>query len=121
MTPGGTSGVPDRAEQERVEPPPLLDHLVGQDRAVAEIASAAEVVVDRVQIDTRGAHDLEGLGDDLDTDAVASDDANLVTHELSCRDLACRDLAIGVKRSLERENRPPGWTVEERTSNDVRY
>ena len=74
----------DRAHQERVEPSPLLDHLVGQDRAVPQVPSSTEVVVDRVQIDTRGAHDLQSLGDDLDTDAIASDDANLVTHDLSC-------------------------------------
>ncbi len=114
MTPGGTSGVPTAPSRSASSPRHSSIDLVGQDRAVAQITGAAEVVVHRVQIDARGAHDLQGLGDDLDTDAVAADDANLVTHELSCG-------VNGVKRSQERENRPPGWTVEERTSNDVRY
>ena len=84
MTPGGTLGRADRAEQEGVEPAPLVEHLVGQHRAVAQVAGAAEVVVDRVEVDAGGAHDLEGLGDDLGTDAVAADDCRSCELRVSC-------------------------------------
>ena len=76
MRPGRHLGRADRAEQQRVEAAPLVDDLVGQHRAVAQVAGAAEVVVDGVELDAGGAHDLQGLGDDLGTDAVAADDAD---------------------------------------------
>ena len=102
-------GVPTAPTQQGVEAPPLLEHLVGEDRAVAQVAGAAEVVVDGVEGHAGGAHDLERLGDDLGTDPVASDDPDLVTHD--------RLLA-----RLERKNRPPGWTVERaHAGQSVRY
>ena len=76
MTPGRHVGRADRAEQQRVEAAPLVEHVVGQDRAVPQVAGAAEVVVDGVELDARRGDDLEGLGDDLGADAVASDHSN---------------------------------------------
>ena len=49
MTPGRHVGGADGAEQEGVEAAPLVEDLVGQDRAVAQVAGAAEVVVDGVE------------------------------------------------------------------------
>ena len=69
-------GGADRAEQDGVEGPQLLEHLVGQDRAVPQVAGAAEVVVDGVEVDAGGARDLEGLGHHLGADAVSSDDCD---------------------------------------------
>ena len=82
ITPGRHAGRADGAEQQGVEAPPLVEHLVGQDRAVAQVAGAAEVVVDGVERHAGGAHDLQRLGDDLGADPVASDDPDLVTHSL---------------------------------------
>ena len=81
---GRHAGRADGAEQQGVEAAPLLEHLVGEDRAVAQVAGAAEVVVDGVERHAGRAHDLERLGDDLGTDPVASDDSDLVTHISSC-------------------------------------
>ena len=67
--PGGTSGVPT-AEQQGVQLPPLVEHAVGEDLAVAEVSAAPEVVVDGIQVHAGGGHDLERLGDDLRADAV---------------------------------------------------
>ncbi len=78
-----------RADQQGVEPPPLVEHAVGQDRAVAQVAGAAQVVVDRVELDAGGADDLEGLGRDLGPDAVAADDCDLVAHCCSVVRLVC--------------------------------
>ena len=79
---GRHAGGADGADQQGVEAPPLLEDLVGEDRAVAQVAGAAEVVVDGVEGHAGGAHDLERLGDDLGTDPVASDDPDLVTQLL---------------------------------------
>ena len=49
MRPGRHLGRADRADQEGVEAPPLVDDLVGEHRAVAQVAGAAEVVVDGVE------------------------------------------------------------------------
>ena len=99
-------GRADGAEQQRVEASPLVDDLVGQHRAVAQVAGAAEVVVDGVEVDAGGAHDLQRLGDDLGTDAVAADDSD-----------ACGSHVLRKPR-----NRPPRWTVDERTRRvRVRY
>src|SRR5205814_5544947 len=73
--------------------------------AVAQVAVAAEVVVDGVQLDPGGAHDLEGLGHDLGTDAVASDHGD----------------PVGQNSPLEMRNRPPGWTVARTPDVGVRY
>ena len=99
ITPGRHAGGADGAEQQGVEAPPLLERPRREDRAVAQVAGAAEVVVDGVEGHAGGAHDLERLGDDLGTDPVASDDPDLVTQLCSRY------------RPLERKNRPPGWTV----------
>ena len=55
MTPGRHVGRADGAEQEGVEAAPLLELVVGQHHAVAQVAGAAEVVVDGVELDTGGA------------------------------------------------------------------
>ena len=77
---GGHARRADRAEQQRVERPPLVEQLVGEDRAVAQVAGAAEVVVDGVELDAGGGDDLERLGHHLGADAVAPDDSDLVSH-----------------------------------------
>ena len=82
--------------------------LVREHGAVAQVAGAAEVVVDGVELHAGRAHDLQRLGDDLRTDPVAPDDSDLVTHRCS----------------LARTEKPPtsGWTVRQRTPvADVRY
>jgi hypothetical protein len=74
------AGGPDGAEQQRVQRAPLVEHAVGKDRAVTQIAVASQVVVHRPEGDTGGPDDLEGLGDDLGADAVPADDSDLVAH-----------------------------------------
>ena len=78
MTPGGTSGVPTAPSRMASKPRSSSSVVVGQDLAVAQVAGAAEVVVDRVEVDAGGAHDLQRLGDDLGADAVAADDRDAV-------------------------------------------
>ena len=85
MTPGGTSGVPTAPTRRASSPRHSSSTLVGQDRAVAQVAGAAQVVVDRVELDAGGADDLEGLGRDLGADAVAADDSDLVAHCVSVK------------------------------------
>jgi hypothetical protein len=63
--PGRHLGGADGAEQDGVEPAQLVEHLVGQHGAVAQVAGAAQVEVGGVELDARGAHDLERLGRDL--------------------------------------------------------
>ncbi len=70
-------GGADGAEQERVETAPLVDRLVVENGAVAEVAGTAEVVVDRREVHTGGAHDLQRLRDDFGTDPVAADHSDL--------------------------------------------
>ena len=119
---GRDVGGADRAEQEGVEAPPLVEHAVGQDRAVAEVAGAAQVVVDGVQVDAGGAHDLEGLGDDLGADAVAADDSDLVAHCVSVLRLVSRPGPLPAQPAREMRNRPPKWTVVSgHRGADVRY
>ena len=96
---GRHAGGADGADQQGVEAPPLLDDLVGEDHAVAQVAGAAEVVVDGVEGHAGGAHHLERLRDDLGTDPVAAQHPDLVTQLCS------------LLPPLERKNRPPGWTV----------
>src|SRR4029453_5770989 len=87
------------------EAPPLVEHAVGQDRAVAQVAGPAEVVVDRVQVDPGRPHDLQGLGDDLGADPVAADDSDLVAHY---RSSAAGGAGPSVARPVrETTNRPP--------------
>src|SRR4029453_13181623 len=74
--------------------PPLVEHAVGQDRAVAQVAGAAQVVVDGVGLGGGGAHAREGLRDDLGADPVPADHSDAVAP--------CRSIA------RETRNRPPG-------------
>ena len=117
MRPGRHVGGADGAEQQGVEAPPLLDGLVGEDDAVAQVPTAAEVVVDAVELDARGAHDLQRLGDDLVADPVAGDDTDLVTHVRSVwlgpgpegrtgRCTGCPDGPVRVKSVLPEEQCP---------------
>ena len=94
MTPGRHVGRADGAEQDGVEVAQLLQHVVAEDLAVAQVAGAAEVEVDRVDRHAGGAHHLQGLGGDLRTDPVATDDCNAMCHRA----------ATGARR--ERRRRP---------------
>jgi hypothetical protein len=72
----GHARVADRAEQDRVVPPDLLEHRVGKRLAGAVPAPRAEVVVRLVDADPGGgrAEYLERLGGHLGADAVAAND-----------------------------------------------
>jgi hypothetical protein len=72
----GHAGVADRAEQDRVVPPDLLEHRVRQRLPGAVPASRAEVVAGLVDADPGGggAQHLERLGGHLGADSVATDD-----------------------------------------------
>ncbi len=78
MTPGGTSGVPTAPSSRASSPRHSSHRVVVEHHAVPQVAGAAEVVVDGVELDAGGAHDLQRLGDDLGADAVAADDAHAV-------------------------------------------
>ncbi len=117
MTPGGTSGVPTAPRKQGVEAPPLLEDLVGQHHAVAQVAGAAEVVVDGLELDAGRADDLQALGHDLGADAVAADHADAVGHVVRSFLRLGRG---GPNPARERRNRPPRWTVEERTPGPAR-
>ena len=72
-------GRADRAEQDRVERAQLVEHGVGQHLAVAQVARAAEVVVDGVERDAGGrARTFSASAIDLGADAVAADDGDAV-------------------------------------------
>ena len=79
---GRDVGGAHRTEEDGVEAAQLVEHLVGQDRAVPEVAGPAEVELGGVELDARGPDDLQGLGHDLGADAVASDHCHLVGHRL---------------------------------------
>ncbi len=112
--PGRHVGRADRAQQQGVEAPPLLDGLVGEHHAVAEVAGAAEVVVDGVELDAGRGDDLERLGDDLGADAVAADDTDAVGPAGPGGDLAAGLVAHG--DLLPRTRKPPtGVDGQERT------
>ena len=68
----------DGAEEDGVVATDLGQRLVGQDRAVAQVAGAAEVELGGVELDTGGPDDLQGLGHHLGADPVSSDDCDLV-------------------------------------------
>ena len=73
---GGHARVADRAEQDRVVALELGEHLVRQRLAGGVVAAGAEVVLGALHLHVlrqRGLQDLEGLGGDLDADAVAGD------------------------------------------------
>ena len=55
MTPGGTSGVPTAPSRMASKRAQLVERGVGQDLAVAQVALAAEVEVDGVEVDAGGA------------------------------------------------------------------
>jgi hypothetical protein len=70
-------------EEDGVQPPQLAEHRVGEDVARAQVAVAAQVVVDGVEGHPGGAHDLERLGDHLRPDAVTGEDPDPVGHAIS--------------------------------------
>ena len=72
--------VPHRAQQQGVQAPPLLEHLVGQDRPVLQVAVRAQVVVDALVAHAGGVEHLDRLGHHLGADAVAADHADPVGH-----------------------------------------
>ena len=77
---GRDVGRAHRAEEDGVEPAQLVEDGVGQHLAGAQVAGAAEVVLDRVEADAGRGQRLAGLGDDLRADAVPGEDADLVGH-----------------------------------------
>ena len=101
----------DGTHIEGVEVAPLVDDRVREDRAVAQVAVAAQVVVDRLELDARGRHDLEALGDDLGTDPVATHHADAVCHLSSAPGIVGRMLVGRLECAPELKNRPPRWTV----------
>ena len=80
MTPGGTSGVPTAPSRTASRSRDLVELAVGEDLARAQVAAAAEVVVDGPRRDAGRVDDLERLGDDLGADAVTADDPDAVGH-----------------------------------------
>ncbi len=82
--PRGDVGGTDGTQKQGVECAPLVEHVVGEHGAVAQVAGPAQVVVDGVDGNAGGAHDLEGLGHHLGTDAVSSDHSHPVGHGPSC-------------------------------------
>ena len=82
--PGRHVGGAHRAHVDGVEITPLVDDLVGEDDAVPQVALAAEVVFDRVELDTGRCDHLEALGDDVGTDPVAADDPDPVGTNSLC-------------------------------------
>ena len=81
MMPGGTAGVPTAPRRMASRLRSSSRTLSGRISPVAQVAVAAQVVVDGVEVDAGRPHHLQGLGHDLRPDAVATDDADLVTHE----------------------------------------
>ena len=76
MTPGGTSGVPTAPSRMASNAAQLVERRVGEDLAVAQVALAAEVELGRVERDAGRPEDLDRLGGDLRSDAVAADDGD---------------------------------------------
>ena len=72
---------PHGAQQDGVEAAHGVELVVGQYLASAQVALASEVELGDAEIDTGGAHHLEGLGHDLGADAVSSYDAYSMGHE----------------------------------------
>src|SRR5207249_1157605 len=68
---GGNVGCADRAQEDRVNGPQLVEDVVGEDLAGPQVPGAPQVVVDGVEGDAGGAHDLERLTHDFGPDAVA--------------------------------------------------
>ena len=88
MTPGGTSGVPTAPSRIASKPRSSSSDRVGQHLAVAQVAGAAEVVVDRCRASTPAARTtFSASAIDLGADAVAADDPDacevVVTAELA--------------------------------------
>ncbi len=73
---GVTDRRSDGAEEDGVVATELLEGLVGENGAVAQVAGGSEVEVGRVEVHPGRGHDLERLGADLRTDAVAADDGH---------------------------------------------
>ncbi len=73
---GVTHRWPDRAEQDGVEAPELVQRLVGEDGAVAQVPGGAQIEGRGVEVHPGGGDHLEGLGADLRPDAVPADDGD---------------------------------------------
>ena len=74
----------DGPQEDGVDVAQLVEDGVGQDLARAQVAVAAEVVVDGVEVDAGRPHDGQGLGHDLRTDPVTTDDSDVVSHANPC-------------------------------------
>jgi hypothetical protein len=67
------TGVADRAEEDRVVPPQLVEHRVGEQLTGALPPHRAEVVVGGLHVGSDLPQDLQSLGHHLGTDPVSSD------------------------------------------------
>ena len=67
---------PDRSEKDGVVTPELLEHLIGKNTAVAQIAGGTQVEFGGLELDARGGHHFERLRAHLGPDAIAADDRN---------------------------------------------
>ena len=72
------TGRADCTEQNRVEAAQLLQRLVAQHFAVAQIARSTEIKERRVEFHASCAHHLECFGEHFGADAVATDDGDAV-------------------------------------------
>jgi hypothetical protein len=86
---GRNIGRSHRSEKQRIKPAPLFNRCIIKHNAVTQVTGSAEVVIDTIELDARGADDIESHGDDLMTDSVSGDDSDSVTHDdsdwLLCR------------------------------------
>ena len=65
-------GRADSAEQNGIEATKLFEHSIGQDLAVAQVASATEIEIGGLEVYSGGADDLERLNGDFWANAVAT-------------------------------------------------
>ena len=70
----------DGAEQNAVERSKFVEHPVGEDLTVAQVAGPAEIEVGRGDVDPGGPNDLDRLGGHFRADAVAADHCDVVRH-----------------------------------------
>ena len=104
-------GGADRPQEDGVDVAQLVEDGVGQDLARAQVAVAAQVVVDGVEVDAGGPHDGQGLGHHLRTDPVPTDDSDVVSQ-------------LGTPRLQSLRNRKPptrGGRSSTRQRGGVRY
>ena len=86
---------PDGAEEDGIEAAQLLERRFGQNLAVAEVALAAEVELDGVELDARRVEDAQCLGDDLGPDPVTADHGDAVRAVTSTRSHRARTYRRG--------------------------